>query len=207
MKLPNVSKREQVLILISIFLASGFLIYRLMIYPGMERLWSARFYLNSQRDIQGVKLSEIQSRGRLNDRLQRLEKEMSETKETLFSIDEATEFLRSLPQMISGTKTALVMMKPGDMKDPIEDNTVRARDTRGKRKSSETTVESPCMFVPVQIDIRGEYSNIISLCEKLEENKKLVVVSKADLETASDNPAEVDATLTLNIYIHDYRGI
>lgn len=207
MKLPDLNKREQVLIFMTIALALGFLLYRLLISPGVERLRTARFYFDSQQDIQGVKSAEIQGRGRLDSRLRQLGTAISETREVLFSKDEAVDFLRSLPQLIKGTEAVLVTMKPGEMQYPFADNASRVRGARKRRQSSETEVEKPCMRMPVQIDIRGEYSEIINLFEQLEGHGKLVTVSEIDLETAAGSPAEVDATLMLNLYIHKYQGI
>ena len=207
MKLPDLNKREQFLIFITITLAFGFLLYRLLISPGVERVQTARFYLNSQWEIQGVKSAEIQSRGGLDGRLRRLGTAISETREILFSKDEAVDFLRSLPQLIKGTEAVLVTMKPGEMQDPFPDSAGRSRGSRRKKQSSETEVKKPCMRMPVQIDIRGGYSEIINLFEQLEGHGKLVTVSEIDLETAADSPAEVDATLMLNLYVHKYQGI
>ena len=205
--MKNLNKREQFLIFMAIALISGFLLYRLMISTGVERLRAAHFYLNAQREIQGIKSAEIQSRDRLDGRLRQLGTAISETREVLFSKYEAVDFLRALPQLISSKEAVLVMVKPENMQYPLADDAGRARGTRKKKQSSETEARRPCICMPIQIDLKGEYSMIIDLFEQLEGHKKLVTVSEIELETATDSPNELDATLMLNLYIHEYQGI
>ena len=93
------------------------------------------------------------------------------------------------------------------MQYPLADDAGRARGTGKKKQSSETEAKRPCIYMPMQIDVRGEYSEIINLFKQLEGHGKLVTVSEVELETAIDSPKELDATIMLYLYIHEYQGI
>jgi Tfp pilus assembly protein PilO len=197
--------REQFIVYAVILLISGFLLYRFVVSPELKHVSAAHFHLDSQQVLLKIKTEEAQHHSILNDRVQQLKTAITETKGLLFSRNEAMDFLRLLPQLISQTGSVLITMEPRDMENLSSGGAV----VQGKQEQQvpEPEAEWSCMRMPVQVAIRGEYSEIIRLLEQLAEREQLVVVSEIDIATAEDCPAEVDSEVMLNLYVYEYQEI
>jgi len=201
-----VNTREQFLICAVILLASGFLLYRFVIFPESKRVGAAHFHLNSQQDLLEMKAEEAQHHSMLSDRVQRLKIAITEARGLLFSRDEAIDFLRSLPQLISQTGSVLVSMEPRDMEHLSSDGAT-AQGTKKERRVSEMQAGRSYMRMPVKIAIRGKYSEIIRFFEPLEGREQPITVSEINIATAAADPTEVDAQLMLNLYVYEDQEI
>jgi Tfp pilus assembly protein PilO len=201
-----VNTREEFLICAVILLASGFLLYRFVVSPELKHIGAARFHLNSEQDLLKVKAEEIEHRSILNDRVQQLKTTMAEAKGIVFSRDEAMDFLRLLPQLITQTGSVLVAMKPRNMKD-LPPGSAAIQVTEDEKQIPGVEAGRSFMRMPVQIAIRGRYREIIHFFEQLEERKQLMTVSEINIATAAVDPAEVDAEFTLNLYVREYQRI
>jgi len=193
-----VNTREQFLICAVILLASGFLLYRFVIFPESKRVGAAHFHLNSQQDLLEMKAEEAQHHSMLSDRVQRLKTAITEARGLLFSRDEAIDFLRSLPQLISQTGSVLVSMEPRDMEHPrVRGDGATAQGTEQEQRVSEIQAGGSYM----------RYSEIIRFFEPLEGREQPITVSEINIATAAADPTEVDAQLMLNLYVYEDQEI
>lgn len=198
--------REQFIIYAIILLISGFLLYRFVVSPELKHVSSAHFHLDSQQALLKIKAEEAQHHSILNDRVQQLKTAITETRGLLFSRNEAMGFLRLLPQLISQTGSVLITMEPRDMEN-LSSGGAAVQRPKQEQQVPELEAGWSCMRMPVQVAIRGEYSEIIRLLEQLAEREQLIVVSEIDIATAEDCPAEVDSEVMLNLYVYEYQEI
>lgn len=194
------------LIQVSIILGSIAFSYSLLISPGWKRINTARFHLNSQRELLEARAGKMQHLDIINAKAQELKTAMAETKERMFSRDEAMDFLKLLNEVIEQTGGVLITMLPYDAKTPLP-NAIAIKRSEEKRGVPEEDVKSIYTQMPVQIATRGEYSEIMSFLERLKKCRQLIDVSDLSITTARGNPAEVDARLTLVLYVYENHKI
>ena len=193
MRFTKLKQTEQIPIYALIFLALGLLLYRFLIYPELERIDKAKAQLNFWQDMLETEARESQHRNVLNVSIERFETELTAARQRLFSRDEAIDFLSSLPDLMSRTGNILTTM--------ISHNEINISSDQNSNSAEQYFSQ-----MPVQIAIRGYYSEIIQFFEQLQSKGQLVTVSSLKMETA-DNPREVDADFTLNIYIYEDEKI
>ena len=150
----DLNKWETSLVYVLILMISASLSYQFLLSPGWKRMSAARFHLNSQQELLQAKAEKIQRLGTLNDEAQELKIAMAETRERMFSKDEATDFLELLHQVINQTGGVLITMLPHNTMNPLQE-------------AQNIDTESVYTQMSVQITIRGEYSEIISFFEQL----------------------------------------
>lgn len=202
MRLIDLSTREQFLIYTVILLACGALLCTSMIYPGFRQMSAALSLLDSQRGLLKAKAEKADHGRILGDKVQQLKIAVSQTKELLFSRDEATDFLRLLPKLVHQTGNVLVAMKLRDVED-LSSGSGAAEIPRQERQTPEEA-QRFCIRMPVQMSIRGKYDQVIQLFEQLDGCKKLITVSEINIAAVED-PTEVGAELTLNLHICEYH--
>jgi len=203
--MTSLNTRERLLIYAVILLASGFLLYRFVISPELKLMSAARFHSNSQQELLKTKAEEIQHHSVLNDMAQRLRERVTETTRILFSREEAVDFLRLLPQLTSQTGSVLIGIYPRYTENFLTGDTDGNLEV--KTKTPEEGDVGSYMRMPVQIAIRGRYSEIVRFLEQLEEREQLMTVSEFHIETASESPAEVNAGFVLNLYVYEHEEI
>ncbi len=201
MRSLSLNKTEQVLACIVIFMALVSLLYQFAIIPELGHVRAARFQVNFQQDMLNTKVEEAQYRDALNNRIQKLKAEMAQTRRSLFSSDEARDFLRSLSQLIGQTGSTLTIITPYDMQD-IPSKSASVKRATGKQQTAAAEGDGSFMTMPVRIAISGDYSEVIRFLEQLQVNRQLATVSKLKIATAQD-PSEVSAELMVNLYVYE----
>lgn len=205
MKLPNINKTEQALICVFVFLTFVTVLYRFSIVPELNRVKAARFQLGFQQDLLEMKSAEAQNRNALINSVQKLRAEMAQTRDSLFSKDEATVFLKSLFQLVRQTGNALITITPYDIQAILPADEVK-RGSKKKRRAEEAEGHRSFMTMPVKITISGDYNEVIGFLEQLQEHKQLITVSKLKIATGQD-PSMVDAELMLNLYVYENQEV
>ena len=184
MKLPNLNRKEQILICAFILLAFGTLLYRLVVFPELRRVDAHRLQLDMQKDLMNMNVQEIQRRNKLDNNIMQLEEAIAAIRDRSFDRDKIANFLKTLPQLVRDTGNVLVSIAPQDMKKP---------SSPGK---------SPYITMPVSVAINGHYSEIIRFLRLLHEYKQLISVGGLKIVTAS-RPSEVNAQITLDLYVYE----
>ena len=159
---------------------------------------TAHFYSDAQKELLKIREDTERHRNTLENQVQHLRMSASETGGVLFSKQEAIEFLRILPQMINQTGNALVSMSPGEMQSLL---LVEGVLQKPKKESIDTESGISCIFMPVQVTIRGNYIEVTDFFEQLEGHDRMLTISEIYLENTAENPASVDARIILNLYI------
>jgi Tfp pilus assembly protein PilO len=187
MELLKINKREQLLIIAVVLMASGVLQYRIMVYPELREIKETRYHLESQHELIELKSEEARQYKKMKERYKELKKEVSEIRDIFFSKEEAVGFLETLPVMIKQTGNDLIAYNPGV-----------------DRPLSETSKEKRGYYLkPIEVEVRGEYSEIIEFFKKIDGLNKLTNVSEISLKTARKNPIEVDLKVALDLYVYE----
>ena len=194
----NLNKTEQAIICFFIFLVLCSLLYQFAIFPELKRARSARFQLDFQQNLLNLETAESQHRDALNDSVQKLKDEIARIHNSLFGEAEARAFLKSIYQLINQTGSALTIMTPHNIQEILSTDAQNLKKVKGETP--------PFMTMPVKIAIRGDYSAVIRLLEKLRQHSKLMTISKLNIATAR-NPSEVNAEFTLRLYVYEDQEI
>ncbi len=189
------------LIYVIAFLISGALLYKFVVSPELERYRMVRSEFNSQ---QQVSLRKLNQRDALFSEYQRLRTKADSAQKLLFSRDEAENFLQMLPKLSKQTRNILTSIVPKDSRSVSPQKPKDAKDSQQDAELSLTLAEIEEM--PVEVTIRGGYSEIISLFETLESFKQLMAISEVGVTTAREENNKVDTKFLLNL-IHTKSAI
>lgn len=199
MKLSSLYTRAYLFIGAFILLVFATVLYSYAIFPELKRMNIVR----SQLKPLEMGLEGSQHPGMPDSRSQELKTAIEKIEKLMFNIDEAIDFLETLPQVAKDTGNTLVNIKPGSVEIYIlgSKDEIKQLNKDLLKELLRLKVEKPYVVMPLQIIIRGKYSEVIGFFEQIERTRQLIEISGINIVTTAEDLTKIDAKLSLNLYV------
>jgi len=192
----------QIVIYVVLFLISGYISFRYMVAPEIEKLQSVRTEHGRQKEL----LQELEENTRqlniIANNAQVLDAELVSIRRKVFSNEnDVLTFMRSLPDTTDRTGNSLMsivpmktkVLGPAGQKAAGQSND----DTKSKPDVQPTTL--PCKLKPIEVTFDGGYKNLINFLKELEKNGQYMTASSMTIKGAKDSTSKVSVKAVLNL--------
>jgi Tfp pilus assembly protein PilO/cell division septation protein DedD len=218
----------QVVICIALFLIAGYLSYRYMISPEIEKLQSKLVKYHQEKGLLKSMEEEINNLNMLANNVQMLKTELISIRNQVFNSDaEMVNFMRILPITAAQSNNNLTSIVPIEMKDasdisslspPPEDlvdqannmskNKAKAKNKEKNKTKNKYANESaqpppprtlPCSLKPIEISFVGDYDAVIKFFDELRKTDQYMTVTSLNMVSDTEQSSNIRVRTVLNL--------
>jgi len=193
----------QIAIYVALFLISGYMSFRSMVAPEIEKLQSAR----SEHGRQKALLQELEENTRqlniIANNAQVLDAELVSIRRRVFSNEnDVLTFMRSLPDTTDRTGNSLMSIVPMKTKVLEAAGQPKTAGQSNDKTNNEPVAQPttlPCKLKPIEVSFDGGYSNLVNFLKELEKTGQYMTASSITITGAKDSASKVSVKAVLNL--------
>jgi Tfp pilus assembly protein PilO len=195
--MSSLSKREKILLWVLGFFLLGFLYYRFVATPLLIRYQSATSTLDSNKKIlQNLRESE-KNINNIKKQIETLNLQAEQSSKSIPDTSRVPEVVMFFKEMTESSGASVGKIGFGN---PI-DKTAGKGTEQGiqQDKNEDNSKAGGIIVLPMSYQVSGDYSSIISLLNKIENNSRKMVVDKLSVNKDIES-GKLSANLNINCY-------